>query len=271
MFTARRLLLASRSAARPLAASAAVATAAATLTTASSDTQNAGFFSSAPKIHLKYFSVQGAAETIRYTMALAGAEWTETDWAVDFKKFSGPASLPVACPPYAAAKDAGELDANLGRVPVIVIDGKHEIGQSKTIERFLAKKLGVMGSGEIEAAMIDMFTEHIRDVKDGYQKAKGKTDKEAAVKEYFDKTMPEFMGKLEKSLPGAANSSGALVGKSLSLADVTLYVFIKDFFDNKAGALASIDTCPRLKASIEATGKHPNIVKYLKKRTAIAT
>jgi glutathione S-transferase len=285
--------------ARPLAAASATAATAAAATLATSTAENAGWFGS-PKIHLKYFAVQvhiewggmralsacktvlisfvslicqGAAETIRYTMALAGAEWTETSWVVDFKKFSGPASLPVACPPYAAAKDAGELDANMGRVPVIIIDGKHELGQSKSIERFLARRLGVMGSGEIEAAQIDMFTENIRDVKDKYQKAKGEKDKEAAVKEYFEKTMPEFMEKLEKSLPKKASggANGALVGTSLSLADVTLFVFIKDFFDNKAGALGSIDACPRLKASVSATGKHPNIVKYIAKRSTVAT
>ena len=29
----------------------------------------------------------------------------------------------------------------------------------------------------------------------------------------------------------------AVIGKSLSLADVSLFVFITDFFDNKAGAM----------------------------------
>ena len=66
---------------------------------------------------------------------------------------------------------------------------------------------------------------------------------------------------MEKSLP--AGSGPALVGKKLSLADVTLYVFIKEFFDNKAGALAAVDKCPKLKASLAATAVHPGVAKYL--------
>ena len=90
-----------------------------------------------PKVHLRYFSVDGVAETIRHVMALGGIEWTESAWAVDFKKidFKNTAqTLPIASPGFAAAKNAGELDANMGRAPVIVVDDKIEIGQSKTIE-----------------------------------------------------------------------------------------------------------------------------------------
>ena len=33
------------------------------------------------------------------------------------------------------AQSSGLLDANLGRVPILVVDKHHEIGQSKAIER----------------------------------------------------------------------------------------------------------------------------------------
>lgn len=214
---------------------------------------------------MRYFDVQGAAETIRYVMALGGCEWTEEKWPVDFSKFKD--GITAACPPFGAACAAGELDTNLGRAPVVIIDGL-ELGQSKSIEKYLARRLGVMGGSDFEAAQIDMFTEHIRDLKDKYQKAKGEPEKKA---EFFEKTMPEFMGKIEKSLPPAKGSSGAVIGKSLSLADVTLYVFVKDFFTDKAAASASLSKAPRLTASIEAVDKHPGIVKYLAGRTYPAT
>jgi hypothetical protein len=69
------------------------------------------------------------------------------------------------------------------------------------------------------------------------------------------------MEQVEKSLPPSAGGA-ALVGKSLSLADVTLLVLIQDFFDNKAGAAASIKRCPRLSASVQATAEHANVAKY---------
>jgi hypothetical protein len=54
-------------------------------------------------------------------------------------------------------------------------------------------------------------------------------------------------------------------------ADVTLYVFVVDYFTDKAAALKALEACPRLKASVEAVGAHPSIVKYRAARTNIAT
>lgn len=218
-------------------------------------------------MHLKYFAVQGAAETLRYVLVLGDCPWTETGWSIDFSKFPKP-GLPDASPGFAAAKDNGELDVNLGRAPVVIIDGKTALGQSKPIEQYLARRLGIMGSSEIEAAQIGAVVEHVRDLKDKYQKAKGDKDTKA---KFFAADMPEFMGKIEKSLPPTVGSSGALIGKKLSYADVTFYVFVKDFFTDKEAALGSIKACPRLAASIEAVDKHPRIIKYRAERTNMAT
>ena len=153
----------------------------------------------------------------------------------------------------------------------MIIDGKESIGQSKTIERYLARRLGIMGSNEFEAAQIDAITEHVRDLKEKYNKAKNvdKEKKEASLQDFFKKEMPTFFGKMEKALP--PNGGPALIGSSLSYADVTLYCFVVDFFTDKASPLAALDTCPRLKASVEAVGKHPSIVKYRQARTNVAT
>jgi len=267
MFASRMLRM------RPVTCSAAAA-AAALAAHKGRDAECDAWFSSKPKVELSYFAAQGAAETLRYVMVLGGCEWTEAAWPVDFKKFSGPASLynpDGPCPGFAAASSEGTLARNLGRAPVVVIDGKESIGQSKTIERYLARRLGIMGSTELEAALIDSVTEHVRDLKDKYSKAKGvdKEKKEESVKEYFGKEMPVFFAKMEKALPAGAGP--ALIGKSLSYADVTLYCFVVDFFTDKASPLAALDACPRLKASVEAVGKHPSIVKYRAARTNVAT
>ena len=59
---------------------------------------------------------------------------------------------------------------NLDRAPVMVVssvDGTTaEIGQSKAIERYIARRYGLLGANEIEAAQIDAITEHIRDAKE---------------------------------------------------------------------------------------------------------
>eukprot|EP00316_Scyphosphaera_apsteinii_P000185 CAMPEP_0119308704 /NCGR_PEP_ID=MMETSP1333-20130426/12246_1 /TAXON_ID=418940 /ORGANISM="Scyphosphaera apsteinii, Strain RCC1455" /LENGTH=257 /DNA_ID=CAMNT_0007312537 /DNA_START=32 /DNA_END=804 /DNA_ORIENTATION=+ len=211
-----------------------------------------------PQVHMRYFAVQGAAETLRHVMALGGIEWSEDEWPVDFSKYSTE-GIRGAAPGFAKAQDAGELDANLSRGPVCIIDNQPALGQSKALERYLARRLGLMGSTEMEAAQIDAISEHVRDIKDKYQKAKGDPDQKA---EYFAKTMPDFMQKIEKAVGLLPGSGPALVGKQLSLADVTLYVFLVDFFTDKKEAMASINNCPRLKASIAAIAAEPNIVKY---------
>ena len=74
MFASRLLRL------RPLVATSAAASAAAL---ACRSTESQGWFSSSkPKVELKYFAVQGAAETIRYVMALGDCQWTEAGWPV---------------------------------------------------------------------------------------------------------------------------------------------------------------------------------------------
>ena len=48
--------------------------------------------------------------------------------------------------------------------PVLHV-GDKQIGQSKAIERYIAKLTNMMGTNDIEAAQIDCVTEHIRDIK----------------------------------------------------------------------------------------------------------
>ena len=162
------------------------------------------------------------------------------------------------------------LYKQMARAPVLIInDHNHdhgtpclqlEIGQSKTIERYLARRLDLLGDSEADAAQIDAITEHMRDIKDMYKKAK--TDKDEKAK-YFAEVMPAFMQKMEKAIARVGGGKdGALIGSTLSLADVTLFVFMTDFFDDKELAKASVAKCLRLLASIKATGEHPAIAKY---------
>lgn len=255
-------MFAARFVSRPLASVPAVAALAAYSAKERRPAQ-CGWFSSSPKVHLKYFEAAGVCETMRLVMAVGGISWTESKWKVDMAKidFSNiEATLPLASPEFGTARAAGELDANLGRAPVVIIDGKHTLAQSKTAERYLSRRLGLMGATDIEAAHIDAITEHVRDIKEKYTKAKADKEKDAAIAKFFSETMPDLMAKLEKSV-GAGGP--ALVGSKLSLADITLFVFITQFFDDKNSASASISKCPRLQTSVKAVTEHPAIVKYL--------
>jgi len=247
---------------RPFVPVAAVSAAAASILAANNHRSESA--ASPSSLHLKYFEVQGVVETARHVLALGRQEWTESAYPIDFSKFKD--GVEAAAPAFAAARAAGELEPNMGRAPILVVDGVHAIPQSKTIERYLARKLGLFGATEEDGAAIDAITEHVRDIKDKYQKAKV-TDEGKA--KWFASEMPEWMGKLEKAV--GPSTSAPLVGASLSLADVTLYVFLVDFYTDKAAALASIDKCPRLKASVNAVEKNPAVAKYRAARTMKGT
>ena len=263
------LRLATRFPVRAAAAAGVAGAAVVTSSSLSSPARSASWFGSQDTYHIRYFNARGAVETSRLLLKLAGQDFTDDRWTLDFSK---PRS--AMSPGMSEARTAGLLSSNLGRAPVLVVNGKHAIGQSKSIERYLSKRLGLLGSSDIEAAHIDAFTEHVRDLKDQYSKAKASLGDEAkreALANFFETTMPQFCNKMEECVAqhgGTPVVQGPLIGTKLSLADVTLFVLITEYFDNKMGAKAAIEGCPRLEASVAAVGSHPNIVNYLESRPA---
>ena len=229
---------------------------------AASSWWSSGGKSADPNIHLRYFDARGAAETSRLLMALAGQPFTEDRWSIDLTRLS--ATPDQMSPGMAAARQEGKLAANLDRAPVLVVDGT-DVGQSKAIERFLARRLGLMGKDELEAGRIDCFSEHIRDIREKYQKAKstaGEEQRKAALSEFWASSLPELFKLMERVCDGKS-SSGALIGSALSYADVCMYVLTAEYFDNKQGVQDALKGCPKLMASAKAVGSHPNVVKYL--------
>ena len=97
-----------------------------------------------------------------------------------------------------------------------------------------------------------MVTEHVRDIKQAYNDAKaGKTgeDQKAAKTEFITnpEKLPSWFAKLEKTLSG----NGFAIGNALSLADVSLYTFVCEYFDDKEAALDAVSSCPKILNSCE--------------------
>lgn len=223
-----------------------------------------------PSILIKYFDAKGVMETTRVLLVLAAHPFRETRWPLDVSKMV--LGLEAAAPEYTAAKECGELDMNLGRGPVLLLSGgalggEHVLAQSRSIERYLARQLGMMGDDELTAAHVDAFTEHLRDLKEKYQKMRSSAtaaDKEARFAAFYSTTLPEFMLHVEKTVPGGED--GALFGGRFTLADAALFVTFNDYFDNKAAAIAALDECPKLLASWNAVRQHPAVAQYLATR-----
>jgi glutathione S-transferase len=220
------------------------------------------------KYKLTYFDIRGLAETSRWIFKVAKVPFEDNRFSFTFG-VPGDFST-IKRPEFDAAKKAGELDVSLGKLPVLEVDGV-KIGQSKAIERFLARQFGLMGASAVEAAHIEMLCEHIVDFKSAYQKVRGISDaaeKDKKTQEWFAETLPEHVAAAEKSLQ-VSGPGPFLVGSKVSLADLSWYSFLaapKGFFDNTEGAKAAFQKCPRIKAAMAAVDAIPELQEWLKVR-----
>ena len=125
--------------------------------------------------------------------------------------------------------------------------------------------MGQQSDNEVEAAQIDMINKHLIDVKKEYND----TNKlgEEAVANWFQAKLPEWMGKLEKFVCG----KGFAVGSKVTWADVELFTFLTGYFDNKEGAEASIQACPKIKNSAALIKNLPAMRAHLAKKAAKAS
>lgn len=226
-----------------------------------------------PTYKLFYFDIRGLAETQRVQFAIAKVPYEDIRMSLTFGT-PGDFST-IQRPEFDEKKAAGEFDVSLGKVPCLEVDGV-KFGQSKAIERYLAKQFGQLGDSDIEAAQIDQLHESIRDFKDNYNNVKKTTgtdeEKKAAVDKFFSEGLPGLIKLAEKSVPAGAGPW--LVGSKVSLADITFYRFLAEtdgFFDKgeKADAAkAAFQDCPRIKAAMEAVDAIPELKAYLAGRKA---
>jgi len=221
-----------------------------------------------PSYTLAYFDARGVAEVIRFIFAAAKQEYEDRRFSLTFGT-PGDFST-IIRPEFDEAKASGLLDPSCGKAPCLLIDGVPSLGQSKAIERYLARKFELMGSTDEEAAIIDALCENVRDIKDAYNAAKRKPDgeKDAAIKAFFEETLVKWCKDTEKSLPPP--QSDFLVGSKISLADLCWYNFVgvedKPFFDNVEGARAGFAECLRIKKAMEACAANAELKAWVEKR-----
>ena len=196
-----------------------------------------------PEFELTYFNGRGLAETSRLIFAYTRTLYKDERFPLEIVDFSKRQFKRVE---FDKAKEAGALDLSLGKVPFLKTGGI-TLSQSKSIERFLAKRLGCMGTTDLETALIDAFCEHIRDAKTSYQpyrQLEGEAKQEGLDK-FFGEELPAKLKALEKTL---APSDRWVIGTSASLADITLFSLV-EFFDDKSKVIKILESTPKLFAS----------------------
>ena len=209
---------------------------------------------------LVYFNAKGLAETSRLLLAIAHISYEDYRYpleVVDMKSFN------MVKKEFEEDKSNGKLVGSLNKVPYLEVEGQI-IPQSKAIERYISKSYNLMGSNLLEEARIDTIGECIRDIKDAYQKVRrieNADEKVKGLEEWFSNTLPTRMELLEKVL-----DEEFAVGSSLSLADVQLFSFITQFFDNKEGASNAINNCPRIRNSVDKVANLEEVKEWINTR-----
>jgi glutathione S-transferase len=216
------------------------------------------------KAVLRYFDAKGAAEVIRTLFAAAECDYE------DFRyKFNMVDNKPTIEKQHPLDKERGLFKQNLDRLPILEHSGM-SVGQSKTIERYVARDLGLYGKNMAESWRIDAFGEHVRDVKDAWAKVRGNPfappdDEQIAKKEkWYDEDMIKWCERLEKVIENG--EEGFVVGDKTSLADVVLYVTMTQTFDDAARAEKARENCPKMTKVIENVGNLPGVKTWLASR-----
>jgi len=226
---------------------------------------------------LTYFNGRGLAETSRLIFAAAGVDFEDNRYPLTVLDW---ATFKMERKEFDEDKASGKLWQSLDKLPFLEVEGE-VISQSKAIERFLATKFDMMGSTPLEAAKIDSLCEWVRDFKDMYQKVRNASadEKEEAKSKFFGETLPERLVAFDKILAVTSfetntesvftftgNEQLYTVGNKLSLADIVIYAFLVEFFDDKELAQKAYETCDKLKAVVNTVSNVEGIQKWLETR-----
>ena len=225
-------------------------------------------------LKLNYFNGRGMGETARLIMVAANETYEDFRYPL---KIIDWATHSMERPEFDADQSSGKLWKSMGKVPFLNVGDDTVISQSKAIERYLAGRFDMMGSSPEEAALIDSYCEYIRDFKTAYQGAKRKEDRETSLAEWFTITLPSKLKEFDmlltrntdfQDIPETIILSNKrfAVGGKLSLADIVIYSFLSDFFDNKEGVSDACSTCPTLNNIVRTVGENEYVKKWVETR-----
>jgi prostaglandin-H2 D-isomerase / glutathione transferase len=211
---------------------------------------------------LVYFNGRGLAETTRLLLAINNVNYEDFRYPL---KIIDWATHNMVKKEFEQDKSDGKLVGSLNKVPFLEIDGV-VIPQSKTIERFIGAKYNMMGDNDIQYSRIDSICECVRDFKDMYQSVRKlpENEKKDGMKKWFNETLVNKLESLEHILCNEHDTFS--VGTRLSLADVVLYSFITQFFDDKESIALTTSNCSKVKNIIKYVGGLDQIQHWLKIR-----
>lgn len=218
---------------------------------------------------LVYFDARGSAEVSRIICKIGGLDFIDRRLSIVEKEGGG-----FDTPEFQKMKENGELACNMQRAPMLILPSGVVIGQSKTIERYLAKKCSMLGKDDEEQALIDCVCENIRDIRDKFGKIRmtgGMSDNQeketALTKWYREGEMKDWIVKLEQSLPSNPTHPNFAVGDRLSHADILIWNLMREVFEDREAVDAVIEKdAPRIRTICQHVSALPSLQKWLQER-----
>ena len=212
---------------------------------------------------LTYFDGKGMAETSRILLAAADVKYEDFRYPLtvnDWKTYN------FTRDEFDKDQTDGKLWKSMGKVPFLEVNGK-TICQSKAIERYIASNYNLMGGDSEDSAIIDSYCECLRDFKTAYHVEKKKENKEEVMNKWFNELLVNKLEVLDSIISNKGGDlTGYAVGGKLSLADISIYTFLVDYFDNKEGVLKAYENCPKLKAIVKTVSENEKIKHWIETR-----
>ncbi|KAL6048725.1 Glutathione S-transferase P [Balamuthia mandrillaris] len=205
---------------------------------------------SVAKPTLTYFNGPGRAEVPRLLLELAGVDY---EW-VGFAYKGSPG------PDWAEYKSKHGEELAFGQVPRYQEPEGLDLVQSNAISRHLANKHGFNGTNEIEAALIDQFSEGVGEFATAGLKvifAPEGANKAELLAKFLSEDLPKWLGHFDRAL--AKNGTGFFVGDKVSYADVGLLVTLNFVFKLLEGAREVFEGFSQVKAAYEKVASLPKI------------
>lgn len=205
---------------------------------------------------LIYFWTRGRAELIRLILAEAGVEYVEHPVGKDLGPRDG---MPT---------DFGELKKSgllaFEAVPVWIEPDGFRLAQSVAIAQYLARKHGLMGKNEREAALCEQVLQSYEDARADLRKlaqTPAGDARNAWLKELEEAHLPRWLRSFERMLRGNQEGKAFLVGDALSCADLALWYLLEMLQMNGLGQLA--EKHPLLTAYMGRIAARPKVTNYL--------
>ncbi|KAL4232740.1 Glutathione S-transferase P [Mactra antiquata] len=201
-----------------------------------------------------YFQVRGRGECIRLLLADNNVDYEEIDVAPDLETW--------------VKEWKGKMP--FGQAPLLQ-DGDLELAQSMAILRHLGRKIGRSGASIEDRAKLDMITEHVEDIRNGYVKMIY-TNYEDGKDDYIK----ELSGKL-KPLDTLLQKWGSdFITQSIAFADYNLFDLLDIHLTLSPSCLDDFSTLrkfyekvlnrPRIKEYRESDGFKSRPINYNRKQ-----